>query len=71
LLLAVRLFCAGVDVYWPGSHIVLHLWSREHRPVFHKPEKIDPNIEWIKVNNNNKIFFSKNNLSIYSSGQVK
>jgi hypothetical protein len=33
-LLAARLFCAGADVFWPGAHIVYHLWSRAHRPNF-------------------------------------
>lgn len=33
-LLAARLFCAGADVFWPGAHVVYHLWSRAHRPNF-------------------------------------
>jgi hypothetical protein len=33
-LLAARLYCAGADVFWPGAHVVYHLWSRVHRPNF-------------------------------------
>lgn len=41
MIMAVRLFTHGWDVYAPPEALVFHQWSREHRPFFRESRKPD------------------------------
>ena len=47
-LLAARLYAAGATPFWPGAHVVYHLWSRAHRPTLAPPSP-SSDVVWLRV----------------------